>query len=172
MKKLIAVLFLLLASSANAQVLTDAYITEIEQNVELLEELIAQGLGTERDEFMLEYYKKKLTEQKASSVGGGNRVAFTTAIDNKEPINNLQVIDRHDSQTIFFFSELKNLQGKRITHRWSFNGNVIYQKGFAVGGSRWRVWTEKAITPFDGVVTVELVDAAGNILQSSSITIR
>jgi len=171
MKKLIAVLFLLLASSANAQVLTDAYITEIEQNIELLEELIAQGLGTERDEFMLKYYKQKL-EEKTAVKKGGNRVAFTTAIDNKEPINNLQVIDRHDSQTIFFFSELKNLQGKRITHRWSFNGNVIYQKGFAVGGSRWRVWTEKAITPFDGVVTVELVDATGNILQSSSITIR
>lgn len=171
MKQLITVLSLLLFSFvAQAQVLTDTYINEVEQNIELLEELIAQGLGTERDEFMLEYYRKKLTESKASRTGGGNRVAFTTAIANKEPVNNLSEVDRSQRQ-VYFFTELRNLTGKRVTHRWKYRGNVVYEKSFNVGAARWRVWTQKTITPFEGPVTVEII-AEGNLLQSAILNVK
>lgn len=171
MKQLIAILSLLLfASVANAQALTDTYITEIEQNIELLEELIAQGIGTERDEFMLQYYKKKLTEQKASSIGGGNRVAFTTAIVNKEPANSLNEVDRSQQQ-LYFFSELRNLSGKRVIHRWKYRGNVVHELGFNVGAARWRVWSQKTITAYEGPVTVEIV-VDGNVLQSAIINVK
>ena len=171
MKQLIAVLSLLLfASVANAQALTDTYITEIEQNIELLEELIAQGLGTDRDKFMLDYYKKKLTEQKASALGGGNRVAFTTAIVNKEPSNSLNEVDRSQQQ-LYFFTELRNLSGKRVFHRWKYRGNVVYEKGFNVGAARWRVWTQKTITAYQGPLTVEIV-VDGNVVQSAIVNVK
>lgn len=171
MKQLIAVLSLLLfASVANAQAITDTYITEIEQNIELLEELIAQGLGTDRDKFMLDYYKKKLTEQKASAIGGGNRVAFTTAIVNKEPSNSLNEVDRSQQQ-LYFFTELRNLSGKRVTHRWKYRGEVVYEKGFNVGAARWRVWTQKTITAYQGPVTVEIV-VDGNVVQSAIVNVK
>lgn len=163
---------LLFTSSVFAQgLITDTYITEIEQNIELLEELIEQGLGTERDEFMLEYYRNKLAEAKATSTGGGNRVAFTTRIVNREPFDNLAEVNRSQQQLIFF-SELRNLTGERITHRWVYNGNVVYQKAFDVGAARWRVWSQKTITPYQGTVTVELVNSSGRIIQSQSITVR
>ena len=171
MKQLIAVLSLLLfASVANAQALTDTYITEIEQNIELLEELIAQGLGTDRDKFMLDYYKKKLTEQKASAIGGGNRVAFTTAIVNKEPSNSLNEVDRSQQQ-LYFFTELRNLSGKRVTHRWKYRSDVVYEKGFNVGAARWRVWTQKTITAYQGPITVEIV-VDGAVVQSAIINVK
>lgn len=171
MKQLIAVLSLLLfASVVNAQALTDTYITEIEQNIELLEELIAQGLGTERDKFMLEYYKKKLTESRASTTGGGNRVAFTTEISNREPVNSLSELDRAQQQ-VYFFSELRNLTGKRALHRWIYNGKVVYEQGFNVGAARWRVWSQKTITAYQGPVTVQIV-VNGQVLQSAILNIR
>ena len=163
---------LLFTSSVFAQgLITDTYITEIEQNIELLEELIEQGLGTERDEFMLEYYRNKLSEARATSTGGGNRVAFTTRIVDREPLNNLAEVDRSQQQLVFF-SELRNLSGQRITHRWVYNGQVIFEKAFNVGAARWRVWSQKTITPYEGVVTVELVNSSGTVIQSQSITVR
>ena len=171
MKQLIAVLSLLLfASIVNAQALTDTYITELESNIELLEELIRSGHGTDRDKFMLEYYKKKLTEQKASAIGGGNRVAFTTAIVNKEPANSLNEVDRSQQQ-LYFFTELRNLSGKRVTHRWKYRGNVVYEKGFNVGAARWRVWTQKTITAYEGPLTVEIV-VDNNVVQSAIVNIK
>jgi hypothetical protein len=170
MKKLIALSILLLSAPVFAQTLSDTYITEIEQNIELLEELIAQGLGTDRDKFMLEYYKKKLTESKAAQTGGGNRVAFTTAIVNKEPANSLNEVDRAQRQ-LYFFTELRNLSGKRVYHRWVYRGEVVYEKGFNVGAARWRVWTQKTITPYQGPLTVEIV-VDGNVLQSAIINVK
>ena len=171
MKYALAILLLFTSSVFAQGLITDAYISEIEQNIELLEELIEQGLGTERDEFMLKYYRQKLEETKVKNVGGDNRVAFTTQIVNKEPSNNLSHLS-HTAQQVVFFSELRNLSGKRIIHRWIYQDKVVYEKGFNVGAARWRVWSQKTITTYRGTVTVQLVNAAGQILQSHSIDIQ
>lgn len=172
MKHAIAVLLLLFTSSVFAQgLITDAYISELEQNIELLEELIEQGLGTERDEFMLKYYRQKLQESKASATGGGNRVAFTTNIQNKEPVSNLSEVD-HSVQQLIFFTELRNLTGQRIRHRWIYKDQIVFEKSFNVGAARWRVWTQKTITTYRGTLTVQILNGAGNIIQSQSIDIK
>lgn len=172
MKYVLTAILLLFTSSVFAQgLITDAYISEIEQNIELLEELIEQGLGTERDEFMLKYYRQKLEETKVKTVGGDNRLAFTTQISNKEPVNNLSEVS-HTAQQLVLFSELRNLSGKRITHRWVYQGNVVYEKTFNVGAARWRVWSQKTITTYRGTLTVEIVNAAGQVIQSRSIDIK
>lgn len=170
MKQLIAVLLLMVSATAAGQALTDTYITEIESNIELLEQLIEEGVGTDRDKFMLKYYKDKLTESKAAAIGGGNRVAFTTQIVNKEPANNLTEVDRAQ-QRLLFFTELRNLTGKTVTHRWVYNGAVVYEKAFNVGGARWRVWSQKTITAYQGTVTVEIV-SDNQILQSAIIKVK
>ena len=164
-------ILILFSSSVFAQgLITDTYIGEIEQNIELLEELIEQGLGTERDEFMLKYYRQKLDETRVKTVGGDSRLAFTTLIANKEPTSDLTQVS-HTAQQLLFFSELRNLSGKRVTHRWVYNGNVVYEKSFNVGAARWRVWTQKTITTYRGPVTVQIVNAAGQVLQTREITV-
>jgi hypothetical protein len=166
-------ILLLFTSSVFAQgLITDSYITEIEQNIELLEQIIEEGLGTDRDEFMLQYYRQKLKESKASRTGtGGNRVAFTTQIANKEPTNNLSEVD-HSAQQLLFFTELRNLSGQTIRHRWIYNDQIVYEKAFNVGAARWRVWTQKTVTTYRGTLTVQILNGAGNIIQSQSIDIK
>ena len=152
-------------------VITNSYITEIENNIDLLQELVNKGMATDRDKFMLQYYKKKLAETKNSANGESSRLVFTTGIANREPVNNIQEIN-HNQGTVYFFTELKNLEGKRITHRWSYNGNIVFSQSFNVGGSRWRVWTEKTISTYQGVITVDIVDEKGTVLQSARLIVR
>jgi len=119
---------------------------------------------------MLKYYRQKLEETKVKTVGGDNRLAFTTQIVNKEPSNNLSQVS-HTAQQLLLFSELRNLSGKQITHRWVYQGQVVYEKAFNVGAARWRVWSQKTITTYRGTLTVEIVNAAGQVIQSHSIDI-
>ena len=171
MKNWILALTVLIAMPAFSQgVLTDAYISEIQQKIEEIEALDEGGLATERELYMLDYYKKKIGEVKREASGAAARAIFTTEIANKEPVNDLNSV-AITSQTVSFFTELVNLDGKVVTHRWSVHGNVVYTKDFRVGANRWRVWTTKTITPFkDDVVVVQiLVD--GQAISQESIRI-
>lgn len=138
-------------------ILTDSYINEIEQKIEEIEALKEGGLATERELYMLDYYKKKVSEVKREAGGAAARAIFTTEISNKEPVNDLNSV-AVTSRTVSFFTELVNLNGKVVTHRWSVSGNVVYTKDFRVGADRWRVWTTKTITPFvNGMVVVQIL---------------
>ena len=69
------------------------------------------------------------------------RAMFTTAIENREPVDRVLILD--DSvANLYFFSDLRRLQGKKIKHRWEFEGKVIKEKLFEVNGPRWRVFSE------------------------------
>lgn len=65
---------------------------------------------------------------------------FTTRVDNREPVDQVLVLE--DSyKKIFFFSELRNLEGHEIIHRWEHDGKVVSEKSFEVKGPRWRVYS-------------------------------
>jgi len=158
MKNWILALTMLIAMPAFSQsILTDSYISELEQNIEEIEALREGGLATERELYMLEYYKKKIGEVKREAGGAAARAIFTTEIQNKEPVNDLNSV-AVTSRTVSFFTELVNLNGKIVTHRWSVSGNVVYTKDFTIGANRWRVWSTKTITPYaNGMVVVQIL---------------
>jgi len=158
MKNWIFVLTMLIAMPVFSQgILTDSYISEIQQKIEEIEALKEGGLATEREIYMLDYYKKKIGEVKREAGGAAARAIFTTEIQNKEPVNDLNSV-AVTSRTVSFFTELVNLDGKVVTHRWSVHGDVVYTKDFRVGANRWRVWTTKTITPYvDNVVVVQIL---------------
>ena len=154
MRTLLLTLTLLFAMPALSQgILTDAYVSELKQNVEELQALTDAGLATERDTFMLKYYRGKLQGLNAEAAGSPHRAVFTTAIDNKEPTNDIDSVQASVRQ-ISFFTELRNLTGQTATHRWTVSGQVVYSKDFNVGAARWRVWSTKTITPYRGKVVV------------------
>ena len=168
MKNWIFALTMFIAMPAFSQgILTDSYISELQQNIEEIEALKEADLATEREIFMLEYYKKKLGQVKVEASGAAARAIFTTEIKNREPVNDLNSV-AVTSQTVSFFTELVNLNGKLVTHRWSVHGDVVYTKDFRVGANRWRVWTTKTITPFvDAVVVVQILVDGQAISQES-----
>lgn len=99
---------------------------------------------------------------------GVSRTAFTSAIENKEPVSNLQSIST-GVRRVYFFTELTGLNGHRITHRWEYNGKVFAEVAFDIGGNRWRTWSSKNILPsWTGTWQVSVLDEGGNIIELSS----
>ena len=79
--------------------------------------------------------------QSTQSQAGKERVArglFSTNIIDREPVDQVIILTNVVSQ-IYFYSDLRNYQGQTITHRWEFEGELVTEKKFEVGGSRWRV---------------------------------
>lgn len=104
-----------------------------------------------------------MAEPPASPVPDGQvlRAQFTTAVEDREPVD--QVLILHEPvRQVYFFTELRHLEGRTITHRWEFEGQLVSQKSFDVGGPRWRVFSSKALQPGQyGEWSVTVVDQSG-----------
>jgi hypothetical protein len=70
--------------------------------------------------------------------GEVTRAMFTIGVDNREPVIMVDSIDSSSYTSISFFTELQDLSGNNITHQWTFNGDVMFEKTFEVKGPRWR----------------------------------
>jgi hypothetical protein len=68
------------------------------------------------------------------------RAMFTTAIDNREPVNRVLILENNFSE-LYFFTDLRHFQGKTIKHRWEYEGRTVDEKTFEVKGPRWRVYS-------------------------------
>ncbi|MCU7815594.1 MAG: DUF2914 domain-containing protein [Candidatus Thiodiazotropha sp. (ex Lucinoma kastoroae)] len=95
------------------------------------------------------------------------RALFTNDIVNKEPID--QVVKLHDQATrIIFFTDLRNLQGRTVTHRWEFEGEIVSEVDIEVGGPRWRAYSVKSLNPgTSGKWIVFVIDESGWPLHAS-----
>ena len=98
------------------------------------------------------------------------RSVFTTAIKNHEPINNIGKL-RNDQQKIYYFTDLRDMQGQKITHRWMYKGKVMAEVAFKVNGPRWRVYSSKRLaSDWLGDWTVLTVDRHGRTLSQKSFS--
>ncbi|MES9817250.1 MAG: DUF2914 domain-containing protein [Candidatus Thiodiazotropha sp.] len=95
------------------------------------------------------------------------RAQFTTAVVNREPVDQVVKLDAQATR-VFFFTDLRNLQGRTVTHRWEFDGQIASEVDFEVGGPRWRVYSAKSLKPGEsGKWTVFVVDESGWPLHAS-----
>jgi hypothetical protein len=89
------------------------------------------------------------------------RAQFTTAIRNREPVDNV-VLLRSPANQLYFFTDLRHLQGRKVSHRWTYQGRLVLVKTFEVGGPRWRVYSRVDIEPGQlGEWSVTVVDESG-----------
>lgn len=89
------------------------------------------------------------------------RAQFTSAIRNREPVDRVVVATPLINE-VYFFTDLRHLEGRTVTHRWEYEGRVVSQKPFKVGGPRWRVNSKKEIKPEQvGKWSVTVVDESG-----------
>jgi len=103
----------------------------------------------------------------AESETGVSRSAFTTAIENKEPVSELKTISNNVAG-VYFFTELRGLDGHTITHRWEYNSKVMAEIPFTIGANRWRTWSSKNILPdWTGTWTVSVLDEGGNVIEQN-----
>lgn len=105
----------------------------------------------------------------SSFAGEVTRAMFTIGIDNHEPVIMVDSIDSGSYTSISFFTELQGLTSHNVTHQWTFNDQVMFEKTFEVKGPRWRVWTSKTLIPsWTGSWTVNVLDDDRSVLASKS----
>lgn len=98
------------------------------------------------------------------------RAQFTSAIQDREPTDTLTSL-ANDKTRIFYFTEIRDGAGQKITHRWEYNGKVMSEMSFDVGSSRWRVFSSKNLDPsWTGEWKVSVVDESGGTLGASTFT--
>ena len=89
------------------------------------------------------------------------RAQFATAIDNREPVDQVVVLTP-PTEEVFFFTDIRNMEGRTITHRWEYEGQLVSRVPFEVKGPRWRVFSKFAIGPNQfGEWSVTVIDESG-----------
>ncbi len=106
----------------------------------------------------------------SSSIAGEvSRAMFTTGVDDHEPVLMVDSIDSSSYTSISFFTELNDLSGHNVTHQWTHNDQVMFEKTFVVKGARWRIWTSKTLIPsWTGTWTVNVLDDDRTLLASNT----
>lgn len=98
-----------------------------------------------------------------------SRAQFTTAVLDREPADDLSAISL-DAERVFFFTELRHMDGTTVTHRWSLNGTVMAEVSFNVRASRWRVHSSKTLLPeWRGDWVVDVIDENGVVVESRTV---
>jgi hypothetical protein len=101
-----------------------------------------------------------------------SRAQFTSEIVAREPVDRVVTLHPSDRQ-IYYFTELRNLQGRRVFHRWEYEGRKVSEVAFEVAGPRWRVYSKKELEPaMTGKWTVWVVDQSGWPLHASMFEYR
>jgi len=110
-------------------------------------------------------------EQAGFSRGSVVRSIFTTAIQDREPIDKLSN-SASDTEQVFYFTELRDMSGQTATHRWEHEGKVMAEVQFDVRGPRWRVWSSKSFIPSTaGDWKVSVVNGAGETISEEMISL-
>lgn len=89
---------------------------------------------------------------------------FTTAVENREPVDSISFLSTALDK-IVFFTDLRDLAGETITHRWEYKGKTMAEVRFEVGAARWRIWSSKRLMPaWVGEWTASIVREDGEVL--------
>jgi hypothetical protein len=97
------------------------------------------------------------------------RAQFAQSIEDREPQGRTVELSNNVGK-VYFFTELRGMNGKSVTHRWVYGGEPRAAVTFNVGSNRWRVWSSKNLQPeWTGLWTVSVVDEEGNVLAEESL---
>jgi len=98
------------------------------------------------------------------------RSQLTHDIKDLEPVDRVSALTS-DQDHIVYFTEIHDMAGQTVMHRWEFNGKIILEVPIKVGTSRWRAYSVKTLFPsWIGDWKVSVVDAAGGTLSVNTFT--
>lgn len=98
------------------------------------------------------------------------RSQLTLEIKDLEPVDTVAVLTS-DRNRIIYFTEIHDMAGQTVMHRWEYDGKIILEIPINVGTSRWRAYSTKTLLPsWIGDWKVSVVDAAGGTLSVNTFT--
>ena len=93
-----------------------------------------------------------------------SNAVFALDIEDRVPINIVEEADNSLGK-IYFFTNIRNLQGQSITHRWIYKDKVMADIVFDVKGPRWRVWSSKNLWhTWLGKWTVQVITSESGVI--------
>lgn len=104
-----------------------------------------------------------------------SRATFATAISRLEPVESIDGIlpAERGLSRLYFFTELRGLNGQRIRHRWLINGQRIADIPVNVSSDRFRASSNMRLSKNRlGTWEVQVVDRQGNVLHASRLEYR
>jgi len=109
-------------------------------------------------------------EEQGSVEPGVALVQFTTAVEDREPVDAIAFLE-NEARSIIFYSDIRGYSGSTLLHRWEYQGQVMAEVPFVIGGDRWRVWSSKELLPaWIGDWTVSVVKADGEVIAAESFS--
>ena len=104
------------------------------------------------------------------AAGRVTRAQFTSEVKNLEPLDSLMALI-NDKTRIAYFTEIQDMAGQTVIHRWEYNGKVMAEVPFKVEAARWRVYSTKTLDPsWVGEWKASVVDSAGSSLSVNTFT--
>ena len=104
------------------------------------------------------------------------RSRLTSDIKKNEPIDTLKLplkIGKKDTLWIYYFVELKSMEGKAIYHEWWLNGNLVSRKKVNITDDPWRTASKQLITyTTNNDWIVRVVDESRNTLTEKSFNLK
>ena len=90
-----------------------------------------------------------------------------------DPITSPIVLGAEQEKRLMLYTELRDLAGQRVSHRWQHEGRTVAVIPFEVKGDRWRVHSTKRLSAeLKGSWQVIVVDGHGATLASRSFVVR
>ena len=100
--------------------------------------------------------------------GSVANATFTSGVTDGTPIDFRQAFFT-DTPVVYYYSELLDLTGQTVRHRWSLEGKLMHEVPVKVSRARQPAWSRTAMQPdWTGNWTVEVVDERGNVVGRSN----
>lgn len=96
------------------------------------------------------------------------RAVFTSAVDAREPVDQLDAVAA-DATELVFFTELAGLADRRVSHHWEGGERPPFAVDFDIGGDHWRVWSQRTVMPDDPGPWVVSVRVDGEALAQFTV---
>jgi hypothetical protein len=102
------------------------------------------------------------------------RAQLTSAIDQREPVDIIDHVwlDQGATGKIFFFVQLRDLMGQRVSIHWHYQDNVVAKVPLMIGSQDWRTYASKLLNKTGlGTWQVTLHDQSGKLLSRRHFTV-
>jgi len=98
------------------------------------------------------------------------------AVEGDEPIGDIGpalTVQPEQTSAVYYLTELKNMAGETVTHRWEHDGQVVAEHEFQLRGNRWRVYSGvNVLFEQTGDWRVSVTAADNTVLEDRRFSVR
>lgn len=121
-------------------------------------------------------YPEPVGDNPANGTIGGismnpvTRAVICSGIVSHEPTDSLSQVPATTGK-VFFFTQIKGMEGKTITHRWLKDGSKVADVKISIPSNNYRCHSSRSVSGKTGYWTAQVIDSNGNKLKEVAFTV-